>query len=296
MGISLKKVLPGDTLNIPAETFNTFIDTAQAFRDQKQSLASASQLAPPSSGIITVRNNTDEDQDRFAVLCITGIVVPPEDNEPEFKNSTAFEADEPGADNLGKCVILTEPIATGRFGQAMIAGLTPVHIDVLSEDHEYAVAKSETTSHLESAASGPFRALWKEPGTGVKWAIVQLPVGGGGQPFLARLVKKCQETLTGDKLAKFAYVKKATGTINDSEIANDEQILVQILKEGWHQEGDTVIVAPLEGGDPPWVIVDMISGVNSVVAGPTAPEMADDQWTPTIKSTCVDELPEEEEE
>jgi len=291
MSDPLKKVSKGDPLRIPADTFNTFIDVAQAFRDRQQSQAGGFQFTPLPTGIVTVRNASGEDQDRFAVLCITGIVIPPADNESEFKNRPTFEADVPSEANLNKCVILCEPIADGRFGQAMIAGVTPVHLDVQSETHEFAVPKSGTTSSLQSTAGGPIRILWKESGTGVRWAVVQFPVGGGSQPFLARLVKKCSETLSGDKLAKFAYVKKATGTINDSEVAEDEQILVQILKEGWHQEGDTVIVAPLEGGDPPWVIVDMISGVNSVVAGPTSQEMADDQWTPTIKSSCATELP-----
>ena len=177
---SLQKVQPGSPLRIPADTYNTFIDVAQAFRDRQLSQAGGSQFASSQSGIVLVHNISDEDQDRFAVMCIAGVVIEPADNEPQFTNRPAFEVDEPATATLGKFVILVEPIAAGRFGKAMIAGVSPVKLDVQSESDGYADAADSVTGSLKTASSGPVRILWKETGTGVKWGVVQFPIGGGG--------------------------------------------------------------------------------------------------------------------
>ena len=78
-----------------------------------------------------------------------------------------------------KLVILQEPIRKGRMGKALIQGLSPVKIDVKSEDDSFGVPPDGYTTHLESASEGAAGILFKEDGLGEKWAVVQLGGGGG---------------------------------------------------------------------------------------------------------------------
>jgi hypothetical protein len=47
-------------------------------------------------------------------------------------------------------------------------------MDVQNEDHRFADVGDEVAGHLVSAVSGAAEILWKESGTGVKWAVVRL--------------------------------------------------------------------------------------------------------------------------
>jgi len=47
-----------------------------------------------------------------------------------------------------------------------------VRIDVTSSPHRYANPIDGQSGYLRSDATGLFRILWKESGTGIKWAVV----------------------------------------------------------------------------------------------------------------------------
>jgi hypothetical protein len=173
---------------------------------------------PTAPGIITIRNDTGTNLSRFYVAAITGVVITPSANQAEFKNNPAFVASWPTADTLDKCVILMELIATGAFGRAMILGVTPVLISVTNENHGYAQPSTMTPAYLVSATSGSFRILWKESGTGVKWAVVQFPVGGGSGGG----IRRAQVTFVGN----FAITVK---NLDDSGSMVGDEIGVWIL-------------------------------------------------------------------
>ncbi len=178
MGEALKKVAPGQPLVIPASTWNTFVDAARDYQQRQQSQnAERSGEALP-NGVVLIRNDTGSDQARFAVLTITGVVFSQDDNELEFQRRPTFTADLPTAG--GTCVIAQEPIPAGKFGRAMILGVSPVQLDVGDEDHEYAGPAVDDSAKLATAGSGVARILWKETGTGTKWGVVQFPLGGAG--------------------------------------------------------------------------------------------------------------------
>jgi hypothetical protein len=71
--------------------------------------------------------------------------------------------------------ILQKPLAKSECGIAIVAGITPVKINIADVSHEYAELD---TSGLKSAETGAVRILWKEDGTGSKWAVAQLGVSG----------------------------------------------------------------------------------------------------------------------
>lgn len=170
----LKKVQPGDPLQIPAASFNMFIDAARAHRDRQHTQDQGAQPTMRTGGMALVKNASGADQDRFAVLGINTPIILPTDNLNGFKNRVAFNVVVPTADHAEKFVILTEPLAAGRLGKGMVSGVTPVKLSVQSEDDEYAAVKVGETGFLETG-QGPAQILWKEPGTGTKWGIVQFP-------------------------------------------------------------------------------------------------------------------------
>jgi hypothetical protein len=175
----LKKVKSGSPLVIPAQTFNSFIDAARDFQDRQRSIAQEAPRDRHDPGTVLVRNASGADQERFAVMVVSGVIIVPADNEAEFQNRPAFDMAAPSAGDTDRFVVLREPIADGEMGRSVITGVSPVQVDVLDESHTKAHAVAGETGHLESG-SGLARILWKESGTGVVWAVVQFPVGGAG--------------------------------------------------------------------------------------------------------------------
>ncbi len=173
MSSQLRKVARGEMLRIPADAWNTLIDVATSHRQRELSQGVDAGSLSTGAGIVTVRNTSGTDQDRFAVMGIDSIIISPADNELEFQSRPAFDVVMPAQNHKeGRFVILCEPIAAGRLGAATIAGVTPVKLDVLAVDDLYANAKAGETGYLETG-EGPARILWKEDGTGVKWGVVQ---------------------------------------------------------------------------------------------------------------------------
>jgi hypothetical protein len=177
----LKKVTAGQRAEMPAATFNIFIDAAQDYLRRRQDQGGEARPGPREMGIVLVKNDSGADCDRFAVLGISGILYTPTENEEGFKNRPALVGDTPAApDHRGKFVILQEPVAAGNLGRACAGGVTPVQIAVTDEDHGFADISDGSSATLASAPSGPARILYRETGTGTKWAVVLL--GSWGPP------------------------------------------------------------------------------------------------------------------
>jgi hypothetical protein len=188
MGDSMRKVRSGDPLDIPASTFNTFIDAARYFRERQAGSKRNGNREILQNGIVLVKNTNGADCERFHVLGINEPIILPSDNEDEFKNKVAFNVNTPNEDNhKGKFVILLEPIKNGAIGKAMCCGICTVKISVTKEKHSYAEISNGETSYLKSAKTGAAQILWKESGTGTKWAIVRLsipePTGTCDSPY-----------------------------------------------------------------------------------------------------------------
>lgn len=183
MGDPLKKVRPGQPMDIPAATHNAMIDAARAHKAQAQG-ARGKPPPPRASGILPVKNSSGSDRDRFDVLGIDEMIYNHADNADEFKNNPAILGDVPGIPgHAGKFVILLEPIPNQRIGRGLVIGVSPVQVNVVNANDTHADVADGEMAHLESGTSGPAMILWKESGTGVKWALVKLGVhaaGGGG--------------------------------------------------------------------------------------------------------------------
>jgi len=170
----MKKPARGDPLNIPARTFTTMIDAAEDF--QRRQLQQDSRYASRRpEGLVLVQNISGSDQARFAVLGISGVVFTPTDNADEFKQRIALTATTPATgSHEGKFVVLWEPIRDDELGWAWIWGVCPVQINVTNSGHSYADITNADATKLTSNAAGGSGVLivWKESGTGTKWAVV----------------------------------------------------------------------------------------------------------------------------
>lgn len=175
MGDIWKKARPGQRLEIPAAAYNAWVDAARAERNRQHDMAQDAGLENRQTSIAKVKNTSGSDLDRYAVLALGDPIITPTDNLQEFKNRPNFTAAVPTSP--GKCktyCILLEPLKNGAIGRGIVAGITPVKVNVIREDDRFADIEPGTTASLRSVPYGSARILWKETGTGVKWAVVRL--------------------------------------------------------------------------------------------------------------------------
>ncbi len=180
-GDALQKVVGGQRLRIPAGAYNSFVDSALDFQRRQRDQGAKSRPAQVQSGIILVRNDSGGDRQRFDVLGVAGPLYGPSDNLDEFKNRPAVTGVTPlVADHKGRFVVLMEPVRAGGLARALAVGVSPVTVDVEDEAHKFADVADGICGNLASGSDGAAAIMWKEPGTGLHWALVRFPAGGGG--------------------------------------------------------------------------------------------------------------------
>ena len=180
MGDHLKKVQSGDALKIPAATFNAMIDAARDHRQRQRDRGRDAKPAFRQTGIVPVKNASGADRDRFDVLGVDSPIFTPADSLDGFKNQVAFEGVTPSvSDHRGRFVVLLQPIASGEIGLACVSGVCPAQVEVSDDANDagcrYADVKASAAA-LDCLASGSAAILWREAGTGTKWAVVKLGV------------------------------------------------------------------------------------------------------------------------
>ena len=184
MSDALRKVQSGQKLHIPAAAYNAFVDAAADYRRRTAHIGQKSEPSFRQASIVMVRNDSGANQNRLAVLGIDTPIIDPAANDNEFKNRVALSCVMPAVDtHEGKFVILAEPIATGKIGRAYAAGVCPVQIIVIDEDaeaYQYADIFDAFAGGLFADPNGSASILWKDEGTGMKWAVVRF---GNHQPM-----------------------------------------------------------------------------------------------------------------
>ncbi len=177
----LRKVTPGQKLEISAQAWNTLMDMANDWLASRQG-GRGGRVSNANNPTILVKNSSGVDCVRYDVLGIDNVVITPEANEPGFLSGIAFSGIIPSDTShaSGKFCILAEPIANGKIGKAWTHGICPAWISVTDEAHTNADLIDGDVYKLQSSDSGPLVILWKEAGTGDKWAVVRFGSGGAG--------------------------------------------------------------------------------------------------------------------
>ncbi len=189
---TLKKVKPGDPLQIPAAAYNAFVDAARAHQAEMLSVRQG-RLRPVSLQSVLVRNDSGTDRDRFDVLGIADSVITPSGNEDEFANRIVFSGVAPDSSHRGKFVVCLEPIASGELGRAHVHGVCVVRVEMASESHVRADIKENDATRLLSAEQGIARLLWVQPPAqrtdpSVAWALAVIADDGGTPPGVPQVV------------------------------------------------------------------------------------------------------------
>ena len=171
-----RKVAAGDKLNISASFYNSIVDMLTWWKQNQVNLRSK----PLGSGVsqndfVLVRNDSGATVNRFHILGIDDVVITPTANLAEFKNNLIFSGITPTtAAHYGKFVIMNERLVDGKIGRAYVMGAVIVQIDITDAAHLYADVKDSDRTMLQSKVNGCAGILWRETGTGTKWAAVRL--------------------------------------------------------------------------------------------------------------------------
>jgi hypothetical protein len=188
---ALAKVRPGQSLRIPAAAYNAFVDAAKADRGLRQD-AQREAIRAQTVGLTPVRNATASAIPRFGVLGVDGPLFLPGDALDSFQNRVAIVGVAPTtALHEGKFVIALEPIAAGGLGMACAAGvcIARVEFPMGSDDAKFADIADNETGHLKSGDRGAAQILWREPGDGVRWAILRFGAAGAPSVFPVELTQ-----------------------------------------------------------------------------------------------------------
>jgi len=183
-GDALRKVRTGEPLRIPAAAYNAFVDAAIANRANERNAIADPGRDPSQRGVVLVRNDSPDDLPAHHALAITGVLVEPgeDDQERTFQGRTPLTAEVATEDSPPlSFVVAAEPIRAGKIGRCVLHGITTARITVQNEADETCELKAEETL-LASSPLGGVPILWKEEGTGEKWAVIEL-----GRPSLARV-------------------------------------------------------------------------------------------------------------
>jgi hypothetical protein len=179
--MALKRWEKGKPIDPNADTWNAFCDNAEANGFESRAGGDAKGTAK-NSCIITIKNNSGEDRDRFDVLQLDTPLITKAQNENEFKNRVAFNAVDYTGDADETPVILMQPLADGQTGRGVILGATIANVEILDGDHKYATFSSDHPEYLESSGSGSIKLLYN-PGTGDDLAVILLGSSGSNIVF-----------------------------------------------------------------------------------------------------------------
>lgn len=172
----LQDVRPGQAVELTAADVNAWNSAARATIGGSTTVSETRrELFAGWLPNVKIKNDSGEDVPRYGVLTLGGVLFTVDDNEAEFLEQPVFHGAMPtdNPDNIP--VICFEPIAAGKIGMGFAPGLAvPVVIDVEDEDHEYADLKEDSVEVLASFEDHGYPILWKESGTGEKWAKILL--------------------------------------------------------------------------------------------------------------------------
>ena len=172
MAAPARRAQPGEPLAIPAAVWNDLVAMLRE-RGGDGAPRPAGEGAGR-GGLVLVRNTSGQDVDWLGILGVDGVVYPPGENETGFLGQPVLDGKKPTEDHRGRFVVVLEPVAAGGIARAVLMGVTPVLVNVTDEDHGWADVADGQAGYLESGIAGAAQILWKEAGTGTKWAVVRV--------------------------------------------------------------------------------------------------------------------------
>lgn len=176
--------------------------------------------AIPQPSIVRLKNITGDVVPQFGALGIGDPILSSVDSEQEFKRIIAHEGDFPRP--MQPFAVLLEPLGIDKIGRAVIQGATVAKCNFPHDKLPY-VDGDGTTTEPEGVADGHGKVLWKETGTGSKWAVLLLGAGPRGH-FPVTVEKDGGSDGTVGAVATWTYTVRTedwagTGTSSDYLLA-----------------------------------------------------------------------------
>jgi len=175
--VNPSRKLPGE--RIAAREWNAVVDSF-ARLDVSSEPGGVAQSGDFNADVVLVANTTGRDLARFSPIGIT-ISSTPVFNPttaaaiPAYQAHRGMSAGVPQiAHSDGRLGVTLDAIGSNKYGRAIFSGVVPCKIDMVAAGHQFATAKASNTDELVSVQHGPFYILWRETGTGTRWAIVRL--------------------------------------------------------------------------------------------------------------------------
>lgn len=165
---------PGDPIPREAAFYSACGEAAKAHQARQGRMSGGPHNEVLPLDVLVVKNNTGGNLGRGAIMGIGEPIITPTQSIEAFKSRPVFYAETPAVpDHCEKWCVLAEPLRENGVGWAYAYGQHAVQVDFAYDDQPYATIEDGTTANLVGDEGGA-RVLWKESGTGVKWALVQL--------------------------------------------------------------------------------------------------------------------------
>jgi hypothetical protein len=217
MADPLADVRPGDDFQPSAELHNRTIETIRTVEDWATGLATGRNLY--NQTMITVRNDTGADRGQFHCLALGQPLADPATLLARFRQSIRFAGNLPAQNDHGRAAILRRPLKDGRTGPAIVAGLTPVQVELQNPYHTRATLKEYQCDALLSDDFGPAQIIWRAGNSGTVWAIVRL-----GNPAGTRFFELKTTLIPGGSAT--AYIRQRNASTGALETDTSRTFLV----------------------------------------------------------------------
>lgn len=177
----LRRLKPGDRPK--ASEWNAIVDALSRV-EVSSDRASGPPRLPFDADVVLVSNGTGGDFEQFAPFGLTVSATPTFNPTtaaaiPSYQMHRAMQMQVPSyagfaTQTHGRLGITLDPIRSGKIGRAILSGVAPCKIDIVASGHQYADLKHSDKTQLQSRSQGPCQILWRESGTGTRWAIVRI--------------------------------------------------------------------------------------------------------------------------
>ncbi len=170
----LRHYQAGDPIPTSAAVYNAFVDAAIAHRSMQNRLTGGAQFEAAPLDVVVVKNNTGVVLGRGSIVGLDAVVITPAQNLTAFRQQPVVYAEKPATPtHYERWAVLAEPLRKAAVGWAFVSGVHAVQVNFAYEDEPFATIANDDLAKLAGAEGGA-RVLWKESGTGTKWALVRL--------------------------------------------------------------------------------------------------------------------------
>jgi hypothetical protein len=209
--------IEGDLWAPSASEARRYARVADEYERAAHRLGVTAAAPPRGPGVLRVRNDSGAAVDRFAILGIdTTVPIDPADYEDQFLSSPLLAGVTPAqADHDGKFAVTMHAGGVDELIWCVLSGLAVCQVNVAEgeEWYEFADVLDADATKLTALPAGAAHVLWRQTGSGDKWAVVRV----GNPPGLVYCDYQLKADLPGGSSAA-AYVMRNGSTYGSYEI------------------------------------------------------------------------------